>query len=298
LSLFVFRLSLLFVAVSLLEARSPSSLAQELDRLRQEIDRGNARSVLAGLPAAWDVETAEARYSISTTPLRERLANGDAEAEDWLSQLEENLQQSSEPGPPAASGSLDKILARPEFAAERPPSAWTLFVRRVGAWIREMLGRLLGYAEQHPTGSQVLFWTVLAGAVGSIAALVIQLWLRDEQLTAFPKLTAPPMGARTWEQWILAARQAEDQNDLQAAIRYAYWAGIARLQEVRVLPLDLRRTPRECLRIVPADGSIYWGPLSSLTSSLERFWYAHRPAGPDDFRESLRQLEALGCKLD
>ncbi len=254
--------------------------------------------MLAELPTAWDVETAEARYSISTKPLRERLAEGDAEAGDWLNQLAENLRQSAETGPPAASGSLDKILARPEFAAERPPSAWTLFLRRIGAWIREMLSRLLGYAEQHPTGSKVLFWTVLAGAVGAIAAFVIQLWLRDEPLTAFPKLSAPPMEARTWEQWIAAARQAEDQNDFHAAIRYAYWAGIARLQEVRVLPPDLRQTPRECLRIVPADGSIYWGPLKSLTSSLERFWYAHRPAGPDDFRESLHQLEALGCKLD
>jgi Domain of unknown function (DUF4129) len=294
---YFFRLSLLFLAVSL-QARTPASLAQEIDRLHREIDRGNARSVLAGLPAAWDVETAEARYSISTAPLRERLAKGDAEAEDWLSRLAENLEQSSEPGPPSASGSLDKILARPEFAAERPPSAWTLFLRRIAAWIQEMLARLLGYAEQHPTASKMLFWVVLVGAVFGIAAFVARLWMRDEPLTALPKLAAPLMETRTWEQWIAAARQAGDQGDLHAAIRYAYWAGIARLQEVRVLPMDLRHTPRECLRMVPADGSGYRAPLSSLTSSLERFWYAHRPAGPDDLRESLNQLEALGCKVD
>ena len=127
---------------------------------------------------------------------------------------------------------------------------------------------------------------------------VSRLWMRDKQVTAFAKPAVSPTETRTSEQWIAAARQAGDQGDLHAAIRYAYWAGIARLQETRVLPADLRHTPRECLRMIPPDRPGYRTPLSSLTSSLERFWYAHRPASPDDLRESLNQLEALGCKLD
>jgi hypothetical protein len=39
-------------------------------------------------------------------------------------------------------------------------------------------------------------------------------------------------------------------------------------------------------------------PLAALTSRLERIWYANRGAGPDDFRESLHQVEALGCQLE
>ena len=38
-------------------------------------------------------------------------------------------------------------------------------------------------------------------------------------------------------------------------------------------------------------------PLRILTSKMERSWYAGRGASAEDFQDSLRQLEALGCPL-
>ena len=39
-------------------------------------------------------------------------------------------------------------------------------------------------------------------------------------------------------------------------------------------------------------------PLAALTARLEKVWYANRGARPEDYQDSLRQLEALGCPLE
>jgi hypothetical protein len=59
------------------------------------------------------------------------------------------------------------------------------------------------------------------------------------------------------------------------------------------------------LRLVtePAPGQLaasltHREPLTALTRKLEVIWYANRGARPEDYSESLRQLEALGCSLE
>jgi len=47
-----------------------------------------------------------------------------------------------------------------------------------------------------------------------------------------------------------------------------------------------------------AASPVHREPLTALTMGLERAWYANRGAGPEDFRESLSHLEALGCLLE
>jgi hypothetical protein len=101
----------------------------------------------------------------------------------------------------------------------------------------------------------------------------------------------------TWQTWVVAAREAADRGDRRAAIRCAYWAAVVRLQDLRLLPQDLTRTPREYLGLIPRHDDTQ-PSLAALTSALERFWYAGRAANADDFRESVNHLEALGCRLD
>jgi hypothetical protein len=103
---------------------------------------------------------------------------------------------------------------------------------------------------------------------------------------------------------------AEEQGDSQQAIHCAYWAGVIRLQDVGALPADRTLTPREYLRNLSpgnfapdspdnkAVGPHSRQPLAALTQALERFWYARRSASNEDFRESLRQLAALGCDVE
>ena len=167
-----------------------------------------------------------------------------------------------------------------------------------------MLERIFSFAAQHPSGSKILFWVVVTGAIGILGNWLLRLWTHANQTLS---LTVPERArkVRTWEEWLRASRAAADRGDPREAIRLAYWAGVVRLQEVRALPVNTSQTPRENLRLLsePKPGRASTAPafqesLSGLTSSLERFWYARRLAGPEDFRESLRHLEALGCKVD
>ena len=167
-----------------------------------------------------------------------------------------------------------------------------------------MLDRIFSFAAQHPSGSKILFWMVITGAIGILGSWLLRLWTHANQTLS---LAEPERSrkVRTWEEWLRASRAAADRGDPREAIRLAYWAGVVRLQEVHALPVHTSQTPRENLRFLsePRPGAAPASPafqesLSGLTSGLERFWYARRLAGPEDFRESLRHLEALGCKVD
>jgi hypothetical protein len=70
---------------------------------------------------------------------------------------------------------------------------------------------------------------------------------------------------------------------------------VARLQEDRLLPPRLSKTPRECVRMISGSQR---EPLRGLTTALERFWYAGAGPAASDVEASFRHLENLGCKPD
>ena len=126
-----------------------------------------------------------------------------------------------------------------------------------------------------------------------------RIWSQDAQLLKLPSPKQTAHEIRTWEEWLAAARGAAETGDSRQAIRCAYWAGIVRLQGSGTLPADRTLTPREYLGLLPREHpSELRQPLVSLTQGMERFWYARRPASNEDFRESLRQLAALGCDIE
>lgn len=295
---------------------TPVSLAMELRRVKTILEQSGDIQTSGALPPAWQVQTPDRNFSISSEPLRlllarqadpkERALNKEKGAV-WLDHLADYLEGSgatSAGSRPQEHAELARILARPEFAGNAPPTRWELLQQRVVNWIRDMLDRIFSFAKQHPSGSKILFWVVITGAIGILGSWLLRLWAHANQTLA---LTVPERAGRvrTWEEWLRASRAAADRGDPREAIRLAYWAGVVRLQEVRALPLNTSQTPRENLRLLsePKPGGAPAPPafqesLSGLTSGLERFWYAGRLAGPEDFRESLRHLEALGCKVD
>jgi len=295
---------------------TPASLATELRHVKRTLEESGDIQTLGALPQAWQVETPDRSFSISSEPLRVLLARqadpkervlNNAKGAVWLDHMADYLDGSgtaSAGSRPLEHAELARILARPEFAGNAPPTRWELLQQRIITWIREMLERIFSFAAQHPSGSKILFWVVITGAIGILGSWLLRLWTHANQTLS---LAAPERAGkvRTWEEWLRASRAAADRGDPREAIRLAYWAGVVRLQEVRALPVKTSQTPRENLRLLsePRPGAASAPPafqesLSGLTSSLERFWYARRLAGPEDFRESLRHLEALGCKVD
>ena len=276
----------------------PDSLGAELRRLKQEVREGRHASVPGALPAAWQVTTRDDTYSISTLPLRQLLQlQKREEAVRWLDHLGQVLQGSSTAPSDAATARtrLDSILARREFAGVGPPSALELLRQRIAAWFLRLLERIFTFVSQHPTTSQTLFWVLAAGSAAVLVLWLYRLGNRDRTLLTLQTPDQPAL-QRPWQEWIATARQAAAQGDLRQAIHCAYWAGVARLQDTGTLSRDLTHTPREYLQLLSESQA---GPhLAGLTTALERFWYAGRVAAPNDFRDSLHHLEALGCKTE
>ena len=289
-----------------------ASFAVELNRLSGALEKKLSTNDMAALrdslPRRWTVATPERTYSISSEQLRNELTSLSREkALFWTRRLAAEVQNNSlppaqDPGNPRSE--LTQILARPEFAAVRPPSAWDLFKQRIAYWLYNLLLRLFSTIGRHPITGQILFWAVIIAAVGGIALLLFRLVSRRDRIDALQASTAVSV-SRSWQEWIRAAHEAANRGDIRDAVHCAYWAGIVRLEEAGVVARDRTRTPREYLRSLgeprssdPPTRAASREPLAALTARLERIWYANRPPGPDDFADSLRQLEALGCRLE
>lgn len=273
----------------------PGALAGELRRLESTVGQ-------TPLADDWIVDANGRSYSISTAPLRQILgtrphAQEIAQARQWLENLARELER---PSPPSVNRSdaraeLTKILSRREFAAARPPTFWERLTQKILDWIGALIRSILNFAKAHPTTGAILFWVVASIAVIFLGLLLLRFWTRKSRIAAPPPDS--DIAVRTWQQWMAAAKEAGERGDLRAAIHFAYWAAVVRLQETGVLPHDLTRTPREYLRLLP-DRTASREALAALTGALERFWYASRPAAPADLRQSFDCLEALGCRLE
>jgi len=288
------------------------SLTAELAHISAVLEKKpGARELTAlrdSLPAQWTVTTPEKEYAISTVFLRGQLnADSTSIARQWVEHLKGQLESYTAIRPPGAANSraeLDGILGSPEFAAVHPPTRWDIFRQRVAAWIERLLLRLFGGLVRYPIGGQILFWAVVAVCVGFLALWVFRFTVSRDRIDALPPghVAAP---TRTWQEWIRAARLAAGKNDFREAIHSAYWAGITRLEDTGMLPKDRTKTPREYLRLIlqpstweQSSPAAYREPLTVLTNRLERTWYGNRAASGEDFRDTLQQVEALGCQLE
>ena len=267
---------------------TPGSLSPELRRLAAE-----ARS---GPPAPaddrWTVDAGGQQFDI-------RLPRGltrDQRAE-WLEQRARRLEEyaSASDDDNRAPAQLRDILNRREFAGVGPPSAWELAKQKIQEWFRDQLLRIFAFAAQHPSGSRILFWTLISAALGAIAWILIRIW-RRETIALRLEPAALVIGRMNRPEWLEAARRAAGSADWCEAVRCLYWAGIVALAETGVVPGDHARTPREYLRLTA--GTACREPLAALTDRLERAWYAGLPANSGDYEECRKCLEALGCKVN
>jgi hypothetical protein len=298
-----------------------AGFAAEMRRLGVAIENSsgeaqNIEAIQKVLPPSWKIDTSEAHYEFSSEPLRELLAciNCDvaarklryAQAKSWTDTIAFQVAGYTAKGPaggPDARSKLDQILKRREFGGVRPPSQWDLPRERINAWLLRVLGRLFENIGRHPLGAKLLFWLILFAVVGWLAMMLVRFWLgraRMDELRSVGEVAF----ARSWQEWIRAAREAASRGDFREAIHSVYWAGIAHLEDDGTISRDRTRTPREHLQLVAeAVASAAAAPqisrqrdsLAALTALFERVWYGRTHADARDFDASMRQAEGLGC---
>jgi Domain of unknown function (DUF4129) len=299
------------------------SFATEMRRLGAAVEKsgGEAKEIEAiqkALPPSWKIETSEAHYEFSSEPLRELLEcnNCDtaarksrfAQAKSWTDAIALQLEGYAAHGgfsAPDARATLDQILKRREFGAVRPPSQWDLLRERINAWLMRMLSRLFENIGRHPLGAKLLFWLILFAVVGWLAMMLVRFWLGRARLDELRSVGEVAF-ARSWQEWIRAAREAAARGDFREAVHSVYWAGIAHLEDDGTISRDRTRTPREHLQLVAeAVAEAAAAPqmsrqrdsLAALTTLFERVWYGRSHADARDFDASMKQAEGLGCHL-
>jgi Domain of unknown function (DUF4129) len=271
-------------------------------------DRTELRRLERSLPKQWAVRAGSQIYIVDTEWLAADLAKGEVALEKKdlaaLEQIRQDLAAHGEAAEALArsegarnlgnsKAKLNRILAAKEFQALHGPG-WLQGLRaRVYEWIGRQIQKLYSrFPRGHAIGNAI-GWTVIA-----LTALVLLLWLLRAAAEdgARPQLDLRGASAEGQNSayWLRAARAAAAKLDYRSAIHAAYWAGIARLEEAKLLTQDRSRTPRESLRLIGRESAEY-GPLAQLTRRFELVWYGYRSASSADWSDSIEQLERLGC---
>jgi len=285
---------------------SPHEYTEEIGRLSSMADsiHGHpeiAEQAIARLRGNWKVEADGHDFFVDTGWLIDRFRKGTTDTEaraELKSRLDQLTQEADafEPSPKDTKVSrarLDQILARSEFHQVHGPTWWDRLEYRILEWIVRLLSVFFG-ASSAPTAGRVLVWTLVAVAVLTLAYLVFRAIRQSaRQESAVPHIAA--VSSKGWRAWIAEAQAASAQGLWRDAVHLAYWAGISFLEERGAWRPDKARTPREYLRLLPAESG--HGPaLSALTRKLEATWYGNDPAGPQTFSETITLLEDLGCR--
>jgi len=269
-------------------------------------DVNQVRALRMSLPAAWPVSSGERQYSVSTkeisNALREMELNPSkakalrASLETRLSTMQrEAAEMDRTPAGAdltAASARLKSILDRNEFQASTGPSAVEILRARIARWMVEQVIKLLRFLHISERTGNFLGWGFIFAAL-VVLFYVVYRWLLKSTVAPEFKAEAPPVtsDARHWLHDALAAAEC---GDYREAIHCAYWASVARFEDIRLLPRDRARTPRESLRLLEQHPREQ-GFLRVITGSFELIWYGYRPASIADWTGAKDQLEKMGC---
>lgn len=199
------------------------------------------------------------------------------------------------PEPEAARKKLADILARREFRNVGGPSAKDVLLAKLFGWLIRWLNKISFGSGSSFDWFHLLVYLLIAAAMILILIWTLRRLRRPKEEPARREIVPFAPSARSWRAWLAEARSLAQQQDWRNAIHLAYWAGISFLEEHGAWKPDRARTPREYLRLVGARTAKY-PALSALTRQFEIVWYGHRDAAESDFRETLAQLERLGCR--
>jgi hypothetical protein len=260
------------------------------------------REIRKSLPETWKVKDGDRVYSVPTREISDALLQIERHPEKPMAgQLEVRLRsmqrQAQAPSRPMSSAldaetNLKKILNRAEFREATGPSPWDLARARINRWFLDHIIKLLNRLHISQKTGNAIAWVVLFLAVLALFCAIYR-WLTHSAKSTdlHEEAEAMPGDARRWIQEALAAA---DGGDFREAVHCAYWASVAHLEDMRMLPRDRARTPRESLRLLELYPKEQ-GVLQTITRNFELIWYGYRPVSAAEWAGTKEQLEKMGC---
>lgn len=283
------------------ELQREADLIPRIKRETNEIAR-----LRASLPSAWQVQTGNAKIRVPTEWLDATLAELQAHPKQ-ANELAQNLELRlgamrqaalalEDSGSPNSSVTarqqLDSIFRRKEFEGLRGPSDLERWEARIGRWIAQKILWLLQHLHIRAGSGNFLAWGVIGIAFLALCYWVYRALSRASRRTSMPHVDAT--ASEKARAWIKDALAAADRGDYREAVHCAYWAAVARLEDLNLLTSDRARTPRESLRLLNAHPT-QQDLLRELTRHFELIWYGYRPASATDWSSARLQLEKMGC---
>ena len=287
---------------------NPAAFVSELQRVSTELSAGRPGEIPdVRVPASWTVQTGDERIEVPALWLRRALENSRRNPSTWpaqrtrlLSQLDALTQEvkaaslrnrdEHTPSASAARDTLTTILSRSEFRQMHRQSALERLRQRVSQWLMDVWDRLGGTALGRRGTAIAFAWLAVIATLMVLATWIVRTIVRPSRTKRFALAAAGAQrpSARVW------AREAATAADLRDAVRFAYRATVCGLEEEGVWRSDDTRTPREYLRLLPADHRRRT-PVSDVARRFEEVWFAARDATEDDRKAMLGRLKELGC---
>ncbi|HLK32495.1 MAG TPA: DUF4129 domain-containing protein [Terriglobales bacterium] len=267
-----------------------------------------AAGLRRSVPLQLDLNVTGQHFKLSNVWLVMALAQWEKQAprrpalqRDMQQRLQWQLQQAlalnrppPTPSSETARAQLRAILSRREFRFVQPPSWWDLMVARVRRWLLRWVEKLMNRLHLKPGVASIFSWILLSAAFLLLAWMLWRNLRRASRDMTKLGLQAPISNAWGWRQWAEAARAAAAEQRYREAIHCCYWAAVFRLEQMGVWRLNVARTPREYLRLLP-PGSQHRAAMASLTRRLEAVWYGYRTVTPAEVQSALQELENLEC---
>jgi hypothetical protein len=286
----------------------PSAFVADLHRVSTEVSNGPPGQVPdVRLPSAWIVEAGDQRIDVSAQSLRRALDNARRSPSTWpaqrssiLAQLDALQREASafaertsinqQPGRSSPRDTLNTILATAEFRRIREQSALARLRQRASQWLLDVWQRLGGTALSRRGTAIAFAWIAVFVTLGVLTTWLVRMLLRPARNRRFG-LAPPTSRRRSARAW---ARDALGAGDPREAMRYAYRAMICGLEEEGAWRVDDARTPREYLRLLPADHRRR-RLASDVIGRFEEIWFAAREPTDDDRAAVVARLREMGC---
>jgi uncharacterized protein DUF4129 len=285
----------------------PVAFVADLQRVSAEVSGGSAGHVpVVTLPSAWIIEAGDQRIDVPAQSFRRALENARRNPSAWPAERSRILAQlaamqdearafaagtSGDARTPAGSrDTLTTILSGAEFRQLREQSALARLRQRAAEWLLDVWDRL-GGSMLGRRGTAIAFaWVAVLVTLGMLTSWLMRVILRSSPSERFGLAPAPSKrrSARAW------ARDAITAGDPREAMRYAYRALICGLDEEGAWRLDEARTPREYLRLLPADHRRR-SPAGDVIRRFEEVWFGARVATEADRAAVVARLKELGC---